>query len=128
MKRMTSIDVVRGLVMVIVALDHVRDVSLQNALAENSTDLASTYLTLSLADELLIFLLVFLSGVSAYISAQKQQNIKKINDFTHSWALVDILGIYYYYARYLVRYWFLYFLVSSHCGHYFAHIFCRKIS
>lgn len=84
MKRITSIDVVRGIVMIIMALDHVRDLLLQNALAENPTDLATTYPALFFSrwiTHLSAPTFVFLSGVSAYISAQKQQNNKESKRF-----------------------------------------------
>lgn len=84
MKRITSIDVVRGIVMVIMALDHVRDLLLQNALAENPTDLATTYPALFFSrwiTHLSAPTFVFLSGVSAYISVQKQQNNKESKRF-----------------------------------------------
>lgn len=84
MKRITSIDVVRGIVMVIMALDHLRDLLLQNALAENPTDLATTYPALFFSrwiTHLCAPTFVFLSGVSVYISAKKQQNKKESKRF-----------------------------------------------
>lgn len=84
MKRITSIDVVRGIVMIIMALDHVRDLLLQNALAENPTDLTTTYPALFFSrwiTHLSAPTFVFLSGVSAYISAQKQQNNRESKRF-----------------------------------------------
>ena len=42
MKRVTAIDITRGLVMVIMALDHVRDLLHTPALTQNPTDLATT--------------------------------------------------------------------------------------
>lgn len=84
MKRIHSIDVVRGIVMIIMALDHLRDLLLQNALAENPTDLATTYPALFFSrwiTHLCAPTFVFLSGVSVYISVRKQQNNKESKQF-----------------------------------------------
>lgn len=84
MKRITSIDVVRGIVMVIMALDHTRDFLLQNALTQNPTDLSNTYPTLFFTrwiTHLCAPTFVFLSGVSAYISAKNQNHISETRKF-----------------------------------------------
>lgn len=84
MKRITSIDTVRGLVMVIMALDHLRDLLLQNSLTENPTDLSTTYPALFFTrwiTHLCAPTFVFLSGVSAYISVKKSQNLKESRRF-----------------------------------------------
>jgi uncharacterized membrane protein len=84
MKRITSIDVVRGIVMVIMALDHIRDLMLQNSLVENPTDLATTFPALFFTrwiTHLCAPTFVFLSGVSAYISVSKSQNLKESRRF-----------------------------------------------
>lgn len=75
MNRITTIDVTRGLVMVIMALDHVRDLIHLPALTQNPTDLTSTtapvFLTRWLT-HLCAPTFVFLSGTSAYLSLQKR--------------------------------------------------------
>ncbi|CAH0997087.1 hypothetical protein EMA8858_03224 [Emticicia aquatica] len=84
MKRITSIDVVRGIVMLIMALDHTRDFLLQNALTQNPTDLSNTYPALFFTrwiTHLCAPTFVFLSGVSAYISAKRQNNINESRKF-----------------------------------------------
>lgn len=84
MKRITSIDVVRGFVMAIMALDHVRDFLLQNALTQNPTDLSNTYPALFFTrwiTHLCAPTFVFLSGVSAYISAKRENNVSKSRKF-----------------------------------------------
>jgi uncharacterized membrane protein len=84
MKRITSIDVVRGIVMVIMALDHTRDFLLQNALTQTPTDLSNTYPALFFTrwiTHLCAPTFVFLSGVSAYISAKRQNNMSESRKF-----------------------------------------------
>ncbi|MEZ0484531.1 DUF1624 domain-containing protein [Fibrella aquatica] len=74
MKRLATIDTVRGLVMVIMALDHVRDLLHSPALTQNPTDLATTtapiFLT-RLITHLCAPTFVFLAGTSVYLSLRK---------------------------------------------------------
>ncbi len=75
MKRVTAIDITRGLVMVIMALDHVRDLLHTPALTQNPTDLATTTPAIFMTrwiTHLCAPTFVFLSGTSAYLSLQKQ--------------------------------------------------------
>ncbi|MEZ0541452.1 DUF1624 domain-containing protein [Fibrella arboris] len=71
MKRIATIDTVRGLVMVIMALDHVRDFIHLPAVAQNPLDLSTTtvpvFLT-RLITHLCAPTFVFLAGTSVYLS------------------------------------------------------------
>lgn len=77
MNRITSIDVTRGLVMVIMALDHVRDLLHTPALTQNPTDLTTTTPAIFLTrwiTHLCAPTFVFLSGTSAYLSLRKRNS------------------------------------------------------
>lgn len=84
MKRFTSIDFLRGLVMVIMALDHVRDLFHSTALTQDPSDLATTTPTLFFTrwiTHLCAPTFVFLSGTSAYLSFHRQNDISKSKSF-----------------------------------------------
>lgn len=75
MKRVGTIDVIRGVVMVIMALDHVRDLLHIPALTQDPTNLATTTAPVFLTrwiTHLCAPTFVFLSGTSAYLSLQKR--------------------------------------------------------
>ena len=75
MKRVETIDVIRGLVMVIMALDHVRDLLHVPALTQDPTNLATTTAPIFLTrwiTHLCAPTFVFLSGTSAYLSLQRR--------------------------------------------------------
>lgn len=75
MKRITAIDVTRGLVMIIMALDHLRDLLHTPALTQNPTDLTTTTPAIFLTrwiTHLCAPTFVFLSGTSAYLSLRKR--------------------------------------------------------
>ncbi len=75
MKRVATIDVVRGLVMIIMALDHVRDLLHTPALTQNPTDLATTTAPLFFTrwiTHLCAPTFVFLAGTSVYLSLRKK--------------------------------------------------------
>ena len=75
MPRITTIDVTRGLVMVIMALDHVRDLLHLPALTLSPTDLSTTTAPIFLTrwvTHLCAPTFVFLSGTSAYLSLRKR--------------------------------------------------------
>ncbi|MCU0341161.1 MAG: heparan-alpha-glucosaminide N-acetyltransferase domain-containing protein [Spirosomaceae bacterium] len=77
MNRLTSIDFLRGFVMVIMALDHTRDLMHVDALTQDPTNLATTTPMLFFTrwiTHLCAPTFVFLSGVSAFLSFQNQNN------------------------------------------------------
>lgn len=78
MNRIKSIDIVRGIVMVIMALDHVRDLLHIDALTQSPTDMATTTPVLFFTrfiTHLCAPTFVFLAGTSAYISLKSKNNI-----------------------------------------------------
>ncbi len=84
MKRISSIDFTRGIVMVIMALDHVRDFMHITSLTQNPTNLQTTSTVLFFTrwiTHLCAPTFVFLSGVSAYISFNKAKNISASRSF-----------------------------------------------
>jgi len=75
MKRIYSIDFARGLVMIIMALDHTRDLLHINAMTQQPTDLSTTTPLLFFTRWITHFcapVFVFLSGVSAYLSSRSR--------------------------------------------------------
>lgn len=84
MKRIDSIDFTRGLVMIIMALDHVRDMIHVNAITESPTNLATTTPILFFTRWITYLCaptFVFLAGTSAYLSFRKDNNLAKSRSF-----------------------------------------------
>ena len=84
MKRIASIDITRGLVMVIMALDHVRDFMHTTSMSHDPTNLQTTTTLLFMTrwiTHLCAPTFVFLSGISAYISFKKNNNISESRRF-----------------------------------------------
>lgn len=73
--RVTSIDILRGLVMIIMALDHTRDFFHNTAMTADPLDITAHTPWLFLTRWITHFcapVFVFLSGISAYLSARKK--------------------------------------------------------
>ncbi|AKD53852.1 hypothetical protein SD10_01960 [Spirosoma radiotolerans] len=84
MKRIYSIDFVRGIVMIIMALDHVRDLMHVDSIAQSPTDLATTTPLLFFTRWITYLcapIFVFLAGTSAFIVVEKRNNIRKSRQF-----------------------------------------------
>jgi uncharacterized membrane protein len=78
MKRENSIDIVRGIVMIIMALDHVRDLMHVDALTQSPTDLATTTPILFFTrwiTHLCAPIFVFLAGTSVFLSLKSKNNL-----------------------------------------------------
>lgn len=81
MKRILSIDFTRGLVMILMVLDHVRDLMHVDSVIYTPTDLSKTTAAIFLTRLVTHFcapIFVFLAGTSAYLSLQNATD-KKLN-------------------------------------------------
>ncbi len=77
MNRIKSIDAIRGLVMIIMALDHVRDIMHTTSLTNSPTDLQTTSVILFFTRWITYLcapVFVFLSGTSAYLAYQRKKD------------------------------------------------------
>ncbi|GAB4021533.1 DUF1624 domain-containing protein [Spirosoma koreense] len=84
MKRNHSIDVMRGLVMIIMPLDHIRDFLHLTSLSQSPTDLATTTPALFFTrwvTHLCAPTFVFLSGTSAFLSMKANQDLAATRRF-----------------------------------------------
>ena len=84
MKRVHSIDITRGIVMVIMALDHVRDLMHVNSITQSPTNLDTTTPSLFFTrwiTHLCAPAFVFLAGTSVYLSLKKAQNVSMTRSF-----------------------------------------------
>lgn len=84
MKRINSIDTTRGLVMVIMALDHVRDFIHKTSMNQNPVDLQTTTTLLFFTrwvTHICAPTFVLLSGISAFISFRRQNNLSESRRF-----------------------------------------------
>ncbi len=84
MKRISSIDAVRGLVMLVMALDHVRDLVHFSGVSHDPTDLTTTtpfIFGTRWITHLCAPTFVFLSGVSAYLAYSNSKDQKSSKQF-----------------------------------------------
>ena len=84
MKRIASIDIMRGIVMIIMALDHVRDMMHISSITQQPTDLLTTTPMLFFTrwiTHLCAPTFVFLSGTSAFISMINKDDIATSRKF-----------------------------------------------
>src|SRR6476661_1871341 len=83
-KRINSIDVMRGVVMIIMVLDHVRDLLHVTSITQVPTDLNTTTPALFFTrwiTHLCAPVFVFLSGTSAFLSFQQKANLSESRRF-----------------------------------------------
>jgi uncharacterized membrane protein len=84
MKRINSIDTTRGIVMIIMALDHVRDFMHKTSLTEDPTNLQTTTGLLFFTrwiTHLCAPAFIFLSGISAYLSFKRKNDLRASRRF-----------------------------------------------
>jgi uncharacterized membrane protein len=84
MNRIKSIDVLRGLVMIFMTIDHCRDLTGTEFFTNNPTDLKTTTAALFFTrwiTHLCAPTFVFLSGVSAYLLAQRRNDANATRNF-----------------------------------------------
>ncbi len=94
MNRINSIDFTRGLVMVIMALDHVRDLFHINSLTQNPVDLNTTTAGIFATrwiTHLCAPTFVFLSGTSAYLVFKRNNDLAKTKHYLRTRGLWLIL-------------------------------------
>lgn len=94
MKRLESIDAVRGFVMIIMALDHVRDLMHIDSITQSPTDLTTTTPLLFFTrwiTHLCAPIFVFLAGASVYLLFQKNGNVAEVRKLTIKRGLWHIL-------------------------------------
>lgn len=89
--RISSIDFMRGLVIVIMAIDHIRDLLHTTSLTNDPLDLATSSPALFMTrwiTHLCAPIFVFLGGVSAYLTFINQNNLSKTRFFLRSRGIV----------------------------------------
>jgi uncharacterized membrane protein len=83
-RRITSVDLLRGLVMIIMLLDHVRDYVFAGGLTNNPTDLTKTNVVLFFTRWITHFCaptFVFLSGTSIYLQRLRGKSNGELSRF-----------------------------------------------
>ncbi len=94
MKRIQSVDITRGIVMMIMALDHVRDLIHIHSVDQSPTDLVTTTPLLFFTRWITYLCaptFVFLAGTSAYLSIKKKSNLARSRVFLAKRGLLLIL-------------------------------------
>jgi len=84
MKRIYNIDFTRGIVMIIMALDHVRDMIHTDSITQSPTNLTTTKPILFFTRWITYLCaptFVFLAGTSAYLSYKRNDNVSKSRSF-----------------------------------------------
>src|SRR3954468_22615548 len=84
MQRITSIDITRGIVMIIMALDHVRDLIHVDSITESPTNLETTTPVLFFTRWITYLCaptFVFLAGTSVYLSFTQSHSISASRNF-----------------------------------------------
>ena len=111
MKRISSIDATRGIVMIIMALDHVRDLMHVNSITQSPTNLETTTPILFFTRWITYLCaptFVFLAGTSAFIS------FKNKNNFVQSRNFLLKRGVYLVILEFVVVNFFMYFDPGYH--------------
>nr|WP_294782328.1 heparan-alpha-glucosaminide N-acetyltransferase domain-containing protein [uncultured Flavobacterium sp.] len=111
MKRQPSIDIVRGIVMIIMALDHVRDLMHIDSITQSPTDLATTSPLLFFTrwiTHLCAPIFVFLAGTSVYLSLQNN------NNFAEKRALLIKRGFWLIFVEFTIVNFGLFFDIGFH--------------
>ncbi len=117
MKRISSIDFVRGLVMVFMTLDHTRDLMHANPLNQSPTDLATTSPALFLTrwvTHLCAPTFMFLAGTSAYLSMQNRASLSESRRFLFT------RGLWLIFVNFTINNFGLYF--DPHFGVFFSQV------
>ena len=84
MKRISSIDITRGIVMIIMALDHTRDLVHIGSVAQSPTNLGTTTPVLFFTRWITYLcapVFVFLAGTSVYLSLKSKGNLRRSRQF-----------------------------------------------
>ncbi len=92
--RLDSVDILRGIVMVLMALDHVRDFFHADALLYDPLDLSQTSVPLYFTRWITHFcapLFVFLAGTGAFLSASRGKTIPELSRFLWTRGLMLVI-------------------------------------
>ncbi|MEI6264850.1 MAG: heparan-alpha-glucosaminide N-acetyltransferase domain-containing protein [Sphingobacteriia bacterium] len=92
-QRILSIDILRGIVMMIMALDHIRDFIHIHGIDQDPTSLASTSPAVFFTRFITHYCaptFVFLSGTSIYLQAQRKSKKRAVHFFVKERALVHV--------------------------------------